>query len=114
MIVRHMNRSYSRQDAETEIRDAGLHEMIFDVPAVDNEPHWHDFDARLYLLEGTLHLRDVKAGVVHECAPGMRIDVPARTVHAERSEGYTVLLGSTKDPATFDENLNRPPETLPG
>ena len=47
MIVRHMNRSYTRQEAEAEIRDEGLHEMVFEVPAVDNEPHWHDFDAYL-------------------------------------------------------------------
>ena len=114
MIVRHMDRSYGRQDAEAEIRDQGLHEMVFEVPAVDNEPHWHDFDAYLYILEGTLQLRDVAAGVIHECSPGMRIDVPAKTVHAEKSDGYTVLLGSTRDPATFDENLNRPPETLTG
>jgi hypothetical protein len=113
MIIRHMNRSYNRQEAEAEIRDRGLHEMVFEVPAVDNEPHWHDFDAYLYLLDGTLHLRDVQAGVVHECSPGIRIDVPAKTVHAEQSKGYTVLLGCTRDPATFDEGLNRDPATLP-
>ena len=98
---------------EAELRRQGLYFLKLDVPAVENGSHWHDFSSTFYITEGTLYLSDVASGTIHEAGPGARVSVPEGTLHAERSEtGYSILLGVTRDPATFAEPLNLPPEDL--
>ncbi|MDH3644838.1 MAG: cupin domain-containing protein [Gammaproteobacteria bacterium] len=96
----------SEAAVEAELRDLGLHFLKFEVPAVDNASHWHSFSSVFYVNEGTLLLTDVETGQVHHAGPGSRVSVPERTLHAERSDGYSILLGTSRDPATFEDPVN--------
>jgi hypothetical protein len=47
------------------------------------EPHAHDYDVRLFVLEGEIRLTDVQADVVHACGPGTQAYVVAGASHTE-------------------------------
>lgn len=47
------------------------------------EPHQHDYDVRLFVLEGEIRLTDVQDDVVHACGPGTKAYVGAGTTHTE-------------------------------
>lgn len=98
---------------EAQLRGMGLHFLTLDVPPVENTAHWHSFSSVFYITKGSLMLTDVTSGDVLEAGPGSRVSVPAKTLHAERSaEGYSILLGVSRDPATFEDPVNLPPEDL--
>jgi len=99
-------------EAFERLTQAGLHVMKLEVPADDNEAHWHHFDAEFYILAGALQLTDVARGRVVDCPAGSRVILPARTLHAERSDGYTIVLGTSVPPEAFGEPVNRPATEL--
>jgi len=97
------------------LRDQGFHVMALDVEPVDNESHWHHFDAEFHILSGTLALTDASAGQVHHCKAGSRVKVPARALHAETShDGYRIALGTSVPAEDFGDPVNLPPEALTG
>tara|TARA_Y100001934_G_scaffold194409_1_gene229300 strand:- start:379 stop:642 length:264 start_codon:yes stop_codon:yes gene_type:complete len=68
--------------------------MKMDHPVgIENDMHTHDFSAKLMILTGEFTVAFEDGDAV--CGPGDRCDVPAGTMHAERSgpEGATILLG---------------------
>ena len=103
------------QAALSALRDQGLHVMALDVEPVDNDSHWHQFDAEFHILSGTLALTDTATGQVHHCETGSRVRVPARTLHAETShDGYRIALGTSVPAEAFGDPVNRPPQALSG
>ena len=104
----------SAEEVETELKGLGLHFTPLDVPPVKNDVHWHAFSSPFYLVSGELSLTNGETGDIFDAGPGDKISVPEGALHAENSEtGYSILLGTTRDPATFEEPVNRPPETRP-
>ena len=103
----------SPAEIEAELTGAGLHFLALDVPPVENTAHWHDFSSVFYITKGSVRLTDSTSGEVYDAQPGARVSVPARALHAEKSAtGYSILLGVTRDPATFEDDVNLPPEDL--
>ena len=102
----------SEAEAEQALAQGGMHVMKLDVPAVENDPHWHHFDAQFYILSGSLQLTDVASGRVLDAPAGSKVTVPARTLHAERSAGYSIVLGTSVAAVEFGDPVNRPSETL--
>lgn len=102
-----------RADASAEIQANKLHLLEFEVPRVSNDVHWHRFDATLYMLAGKLHLTDGATGEVHEVTVGDKVLLPEGTLHAEQSDGYTVLLGSSIAPDQFDDPVDIPARVKP-
>lgn len=102
----------SEAEAEQALARAGMHVMKLDVPAVENDPHWHHFDAEFYILSGSLQLTDVASGRVLDAPARSKVTVPARTLHAERSAGYSIVLGTSVTAEEFGDPVNRPAETL--
>ncbi len=96
------------------------HTTRFDIESVNGAMHWHNFDATLYLVSGELSLairdpdQNDEDATVHQVVPGMRVHIPAGTLHAERSDGYAVLLGSDIAPSDFEMPIDRQPEALAG
>jgi hypothetical protein len=100
---------------EAELTEAGLYFLVLDVPPVENGAHWHDFSSLFYVTKGYVRLTVVESGEVLDVQPGCRVSVPERALHAENSAtGYSILLGVTRDPATFEEDVNLSPADLPG
>jgi hypothetical protein len=97
----------SEQEALAEITDRGWHAVTFDVPAQVEEMHWHDFDAVLYVLDGTVRtvLND---GTVLQCGRGARIDATAGTVHGGACPAYRATFGFSIDPAEMTQPINKP------
>ena len=103
------------QAALSALRDVGLHVMALAIEPVDNDSHWHHFDAEFHILSGTLALTDSSTGEVHHCEAGSRIKVPARTLHAETShDGYRIALGTSVAAEEFGDPVNLPPQALSG
>ncbi len=102
----------NEEAAAREIDASTLYKTEFTVPQVAGAAHWHRFDALLYLLEGVLHLTDVATGKVLNIRPGYRVSIPAGTLHAERSDGYRVLLGSSVPPEDFGDPVDIAPSEL--
>ena len=101
------------QAALSALREQGLHAMALDVEPVDNERHWHHFDAEVHILSGALALTDTSTGQVHHCEAGSRIRVPARSLHAETShDGYRIVLGTSVPAEEFGEPVNLSPQAL--
>ncbi len=97
-----------------ELKELGFPFFLpLDVSPVENTSHWHSFNSVFYITEGTVKLTDVATGVTREAGPGSRISVPAKALHHEFSaDGYKILLGVSRDPATFEVDVNLPPENL--
>jgi hypothetical protein len=64
------------------------------------------------MVEGTLRLTDPTNGVTHVVGAGTKVVVPARTLHAEKHDGFKAVLGLSVDPSTLEQPINLPPEEL--
>ncbi len=56
------------------------------------EPHQHDYDVRLFVLEGEITLTDVQDNVVYACGPGTKAYVSAGTAHAEDYDTVKMIV----------------------
>ena len=57
------------------------------------EPHHHDYDVCLYILEGEFRLREVERSLVHSFGPGDKVVVDRGTVHAEEHGALRMVVG---------------------
>ena len=85
--------------------DAGENQVIeemardgFEAAATDyasgaTEPHHHDYDVCLYILEGEFRLREVERSIVHSFGPGDKVLVDRGTVHAEEHGPLRMVVG---------------------
>lgn len=97
----------SEEQAFAEIAARGWHAVCFDVPAEQNELHWHDFDAVTFVVDGTARV-EFEDGSVMQCGPGARIEAPAGVVHRENSPAYRAVFGFDVDPAEMTQPVNKP------
>jgi len=66
-----------------------------DAPGEVFEPHKHDSDQTLYLVEGYLELEI--GGRSHILNPGDKLELPAFTVHSAKApSGATYIIGMPK------------------
>jgi hypothetical protein len=59
----------------------------------ETEPHAHDYDVCLYILEGEFRLREVERSIVHRFGPGNKVVVDRGTVHAEAHGALRMIVG---------------------
>ena len=65
------------------------------------EPHRHDYDVRLFVLEGEIRLTDVQDNVVHACGSGTKAYVSAGTVHTEDHDTLKMIVARRHSRATI-------------
>ncbi len=65
------------------------------------EPHQHDYDVRLFVLEGEIRLTDVQDNVVYPCSSGTKAYVSAGTVHTEDHETLKMIVARRHSRATI-------------
>ncbi len=58
-----------------------------------SEPHQHDYDVCLYILEGEFRLTEVEKSAVHRFGPGDKVCVHRGTVHAEEYGPLRMIVG---------------------
>jgi mannose-6-phosphate isomerase-like protein (cupin superfamily) len=57
------------------------------------EPHHHEYDVCLYILEGEFSVAEVSSGQVHRFVPGDKVFVPRGTAHAEEHGALRMVVG---------------------
>jgi mannose-6-phosphate isomerase-like protein (cupin superfamily) len=85
-----------KREATQEISDSGWWPVSWrDAPGEVYEPHKHDADQTLYLVEGSLELHvDDKS---YRLNPGDKLELPAFTVHSVKAPpGATYIIGMPK------------------
>ena len=99
-------------EAFAEIADRGWHAVVLDVPAEEDELHWHDFDSVAFVVEGTARSAFEDGGVL-EAGAGTRVEAPAGVVHRAVSPAYRAVFGFSIDPTEMTRPVNKPPADRP-
>lgn len=99
-------------EAVREIEARGWHALTFPAPGEISEWHWHDFEALIFMLEGTLRIEFDDGRDPLECAPGCRVETEERVVHREVTDGYKAVFGISVDPAQITNPINKPAAQL--
>ncbi len=79
--------------ALAEMRQSGFEGGIKDYAPSRTEPHSHDYDVCLYVLEGQIDIFDAEQGITHSCPPGSKVHVAAGTPHAEEHGALKMIVG---------------------
>jgi mannose-6-phosphate isomerase-like protein (cupin superfamily) len=96
------------EEAVAELEKLGLHPVVADVRATENEFHWHDFDSVFYILEGSLDVTDHASGETTTLVVGDRIQAPGGFGHREKHDGYKAVFGFSVEPAALVFPLEKP------
>lgn len=99
----------TEEDAYAEIARMGWHALprTFDL-AQDSELHWHDFNAVVFVLEGTAII-GFEDGSVQQCGAGARVTATAGMVHQElKGTNYRGIFGYDVDPGNRTLPINKP------
>jgi len=83
----------SEAQAAFEINSEGFTAAAKDYAPGKTEPHRHDYDICLHILEGEFRLGLVDENVVHSYGPGDRLFVPAGTLHYEDHGTLRMVVG---------------------
>ncbi len=96
-------------EALAEIEARGWYGFVRDVAVTeDEELHWHDFDAVLYVMQGTARA-STPTGIV-EAGPGVLAEAKAGWVHADiAGTTYRGVFGFSVDPEQMTQPINKPP-----
>ena len=95
--VTHRNGA-SEAQAVADMSGQGFTAAAKDYPAGRTEPHRHDYDICLHILEGEFRLGLLEEGVVRGFGPGDRLSVPAGTLHFEDHGPLRMVVGR-REPA---------------
>lgn len=100
-------------EAFAEIEAMGWNALARDVViSEDEELHWHDFEAVVFIVSGMLRAAD-EEGVVAEAGPGTRIRTGAGFLHRELcGAAYRVVFGFKNKLSEFTQPINKPPSML--
>jgi quercetin dioxygenase-like cupin family protein len=88
----HGNGACEAQAVEEFSRE-GFAAAVKEYAAGKTEPHRHDYDICLHILEGEFRLGVGEEGIVQRFAPGDRLVVPAGTLHFEEHGPLTMVVG---------------------
>ena len=81
------------EDALAELSAEGFAGAVKDYAPGTTEPHRHEYDIQLYILEGEFRLNLPNEGAVHICRPGDKLFVPAGTPHFEDHDALRMVVG---------------------
>ena len=101
----------TEDEARAEIEARGWHAITIDLDVMENDLHWHDFDAVLYVLDGSVTI-EFDDGAVMQCGAGARVDTPAGVVHRDSTTAYRAVIGLAVTPEEMTRPINKPPETV--
>jgi len=108
------NHFTTEEEALAEIAARGFHTIgPVDVPAQENDLHWHEFDSVVYILDGTARV-EFEDGSAMQCGAGARVEAPAGTVHREASPAHRAVFGISIDPAAMTQPVNKPAVAVSG
>ena len=83
----------SEAQALAKITDDGFVAAAKDYAAGKTEPHRHEYDICLHILDGEFRLGLPEEGAVHSFGPGDTLFVPAGTLHFEDHGPLRMVVG---------------------
>ena len=83
----------SEAQVVAEISGNGFTAAARDYKTGKTEPHRHDYDICLHILEGEFRLTEVDEGVMHSFRAGDRFLVPAGMLHFEDHGPLRLVVG---------------------
>ena len=98
----------TEEEARTEIEARGWHPITIELEPMENDLHWHDFDAVLYVLDGSVTI-ELDDGTIMQCGAGARVETPSGVVHRDSSTTYRAVIGLACDPADMTRPINKEP-----
>lgn len=90
-------------------REGFPHTIALDLPAEENDYHWHDFDALIFMVNGDLTVTYKDSGETVTFRPGMLVRAKGGGLHKEKTDGYRAVFGLQQDPSTLTQPINKPP-----
>ena len=99
----------TEEEAISEIKAAGFWPMTIELRPKKSDTHWHDFDSMVYVLNGEITLTEAETGETCVCGPGTRITAKAGVLHREEHGEFRAVLGTSVDPATLTQPIDKPP-----
>jgi quercetin dioxygenase-like cupin family protein len=102
----------------TEAEAIALAEAEGLVPlALDLEPsgidHWHDFAAKVFVVDGSVKVTDVASGSSFSINAGCSIQAEPGAVHREEGVPYRAVVAFDCDPATLTMPIDKSPAERP-
>jgi len=95
------------------IADIGYHGLAIDIVGVEEDFHWHEFAAEIYVLSGKVVL-EYEDGDILTAAAGTVVKAPAGLVHRDvPGMSFHGVFGFNIDPAEWTEPLNKPIDERP-
>lgn len=104
----------SEEEAASILKGMGYHTFTVEIPAADNELHWHDFDATFFIMDGDFGVACEGDADFRKAGVGDRVDAPRGVLHREKHGGYRAVFGLSVDPSTLAMPLERVPPVMPG
>ena len=96
-------------EIRAELEAAGQQSVDLEFGAESNGPHWHDFDAVVYITDGELTVTDVETGETCVCVRGSRITANRGILHSEETPGYRATVGLAGKFEDLSQPINKPP-----
>ena len=100
--------SYFETEAQAleEIAARGWFGFVVDLEP-EEDLHWHDFDAVVFVLKGTASA-EFSDGSIEEASVGSKVEAAAGIVHRTDGSSYRAVLGLSVDPAEMTQPVNKP------
>ena len=92
MVVDHQYGASEEQALEELSRD-GFTGSAKEYAPGRTEPHHHDYDVCLYVMEGEFRVTEADTGLVHSLKPGAKLFVPSGTRHSEDHGTLRMVVG---------------------
>jgi quercetin dioxygenase-like cupin family protein len=100
------NHFQTAEQALEEVAVRGWHGLEVTLDP-EEDLHWHDFDAVVFVLEGTASV-EFADGSIEECSVGTKIEAPAGIVHRTVGSSYRAVLGLSVDPGEMTQPVDKP------
>ena len=103
----------TEHEAMTLAEAEGLVPLAFDLEPTGVD-HWHDFAAKVFVVDGSVTITDVDSGSSFSLTAGCSIQASPGAVHREEGAPYRAVVAFDCDPATLTMPIDKSPADRPG
>lgn len=107
-VVLRTGEFHTEEEAIALAEAEGLVPLAFDLEP-SGVDHWHDFAAKVFVVDGAVRITDVDSGSVFELTPGCSIQADPGAVHREEGAPYRAVVAFACDPATLTMPIDKSP-----
>ena len=106
------NHFTTEEEALAEIAERGWHPITLDIDVDEEETHFHDFNALVFVLSGKVRA-EYPDGTVETAGPGSKIDAKGFVLHREIDSHHRSVFGFDVPLDQITQPINKPAADLP-